>query len=977
MSLILKNSFTYLGVTYEAFFKTDDNTLYTTYFGGAFLPMIDPAVWGYTDGEELMGGQNAQCVVGTLYTFYASQNYPFVTMTSTPAGCTSPPACDLAISEIIVTPETALNAKDGSVDAVIVTGAASYNCSIDNVTFLPGGATLFSPLAPGDYTYYVKDANGCTVRQDFTIAAFGPVYGCTDPAATNYNPAAQVNDGSCIYPEPDPNDPSALGNLYEQPDEFRMIVGDDTWQIDEPKDWDKIAIVLKRDDTYHGVNYLFSEGDIKLRFDDPAGRQILIDAYTTDGNDAVVRFQFGRDNYGVFIADLDAYVDFNTYEVQENYILIGVKRKTFGDLLETRTDTLVSLKDSAISLGLHSKLIRETTAVNTGGKIGDTVTLTINDWGGGALSGDPPFLTYFTYLDLTGASVNDLCPDAHLGGIYTDNPIATSSYEFKCDGGGAFTIALKFSVSIHIKLEQTPICFGDGPRHGYWSYRWFLVINNVPNFVELPGGQSGFTNSRFNDVAFQTDYTTTLNLNQGDQVFLYGQYTCEKRGCLKDAIVRMDYNYQVLNLSGDTAANKSTTNAFLLFEAAQAVIKEVTDGQGDLVSNLLGRTDIGYDADGCAALIALSNGYQIRGFEIATRPIQLSYTDFIQALNATYCIGVGYELNSLGLYIVRVERFDYFYKDVEIIFFDQVSDYVEDIDTSIVYNELEFGYKKYTNNLPSSANTLDEFCTLHDYLSPIQSFKQKLSQLCSWITSGYAVELTRRQAFVDTPQDSWTYDEDNFMISAVRVAGGFKSETIENFTASGIIGPDTAYNIRQSPARMNDRWSKWLNSGWAYKKPSDILRNTYVAKNGDLVSQLTTPDTCDSVQQFKESDSLLLGQNGDFDKLFFPTKITFNKRISWDTMRFMRRCFENRDPLGRNNGYISVVDCNGDTQQGFLLELSYNPESELANFVLRKKYVNLTVPFDCSVYSSWDFAQFEAAMGLPAEIEQCTFENFA
>jgi hypothetical protein len=29
------------------------------------------------------------------------------------------------------------------------------------------------------------------------------VYGCTDPAATNYNPEATVSDGSCLYPEPD------------------------------------------------------------------------------------------------------------------------------------------------------------------------------------------------------------------------------------------------------------------------------------------------------------------------------------------------------------------------------------------------------------------------------------------------------------------------------------------------------------------------------------------------------------------------------------------------------------------------------------------------------------------------------------------------------------------------------------------------------------------------------------------------------
>ena len=36
----------------------------------------------------------------------------------------------------------------------------------------------------------------------FISGVSAPVYGCTDPNATNYNPNATVNNGTCTYPPP-------------------------------------------------------------------------------------------------------------------------------------------------------------------------------------------------------------------------------------------------------------------------------------------------------------------------------------------------------------------------------------------------------------------------------------------------------------------------------------------------------------------------------------------------------------------------------------------------------------------------------------------------------------------------------------------------------------------------------------------------------------------------------------------------------
>jgi hypothetical protein len=54
-------------------------------------------------------------------------------------------------------------------------------------------------------------ANAQFATVQFSIdGTCGPVFGCTDPAATNYNAEANMEDGSCVYPTVGCTDPSAV-----------------------------------------------------------------------------------------------------------------------------------------------------------------------------------------------------------------------------------------------------------------------------------------------------------------------------------------------------------------------------------------------------------------------------------------------------------------------------------------------------------------------------------------------------------------------------------------------------------------------------------------------------------------------------------------------------------------------------------------------------------------------------------------------
>lgn len=79
------------------------------------------------------------------------------------------------------------------------TGEGTHNCEC--LSTQPNGSA-----APWDGAFL-----GCSSEMLFNIDnSGGPVSGCTDASAINYNPSATIDDGSCIYNIPGCTDPTAL-----------------------------------------------------------------------------------------------------------------------------------------------------------------------------------------------------------------------------------------------------------------------------------------------------------------------------------------------------------------------------------------------------------------------------------------------------------------------------------------------------------------------------------------------------------------------------------------------------------------------------------------------------------------------------------------------------------------------------------------------------------------------------------------------
>lgn len=87
----------------------------------------------------------------------------------------------------------------------------------DNFNDCGEQANLTTQLAAGT-TYNIRigdDTDSCGDEIPWSISYQGEIEGCTDPDACNYNPAATINDGNCIYPG-DPNCPEGPDLVLRQ-----------------------------------------------------------------------------------------------------------------------------------------------------------------------------------------------------------------------------------------------------------------------------------------------------------------------------------------------------------------------------------------------------------------------------------------------------------------------------------------------------------------------------------------------------------------------------------------------------------------------------------------------------------------------------------------------------------------------------------------------------------------------------------------
>ena len=149
-------------------------------------------------------------------------------------GCTDPLSCNYNCLATVndgscLYPNTACN--DGNPLTINDSTDANCNCVGQTVTIIPGcmnpASCNYNPLATVDDGSCLFPGTLCDDGNPNTINdSINPdcicigniiVYGCTDPQSCTYNPLANVNDNSCIFPDSpcDDNNPDTFNDILD------------------------------------------------------------------------------------------------------------------------------------------------------------------------------------------------------------------------------------------------------------------------------------------------------------------------------------------------------------------------------------------------------------------------------------------------------------------------------------------------------------------------------------------------------------------------------------------------------------------------------------------------------------------------------------------------------------------------------------------------------------------------------------------
>lgn len=451
--------------------------------------------------------------------------------------------------------------------------------------------------------------------------------------------------------------------------------------------------------------------------------------------------------------------------------------------------------------------------------------------------------------------------------------------------------------------------------------------------------------SNMNNHIIDFNHKQDIELLEGESLGLYWYGKGAFSGALFDP---NDYMYidfvdteASINIEEDSFYEKTQANFLLPYEVCNRLLQIITGRTDALYSEALGRTDLGYEKDGDAALIGVTHGHWVRGFQEGDelyKRFTTSLKDFLTSYLTVRGLAMGIEKVG-NKERVRIEKKEFFYnRNATIKLGKEVNGKFEYIQVSKVkrkkapefyYSDLEVGYEK--GGEYEEAMGLDEYNAKSTFTTVIKGVDNKLILLSKYRADSYGLEFVRRIPKVNNPTTDSSYDRDIFLLDLKRgVTEVFEQRLWQDDfekAPTGTHDPDSATNLRLTPFSILRKNGSSIAAGLT-KYPLDYLRYGSSSANSNLSTKLI------GKPGYNENGNI---KNGLLGKPWFvPEKIKFEFPVDFE---LMQKIYGNTVIFGKTipNMYGAVAFKNekGDIEKGYLdnLKPNNNGEWELIKYI--------------------------------------------
>lgn len=550
--------------------------------------------------------------------------------------------------------------------------------------------------------------------------------------------------------------------------------------LEEPIGFDEGNFKLERDSNYHGFNYEFSVNSLRYELNS-VGYNYLRDQILLGGTDVDIKFMYGFGLPEAFTIFYVGKVDMNEYKVVENahYTEFGLRELDFDNFLQTAFDVPQTVVPTDTLL-MHSKVVPkrieyknepDSADINSGTAYIDAAVGEIVE----SVIGQPDAIVKDALTNIYDAAylfVNSgRLGDDTLEEFYTRDFSVVTDRVLNVYEANRYMAVAKEAGEYNLKIRGTYGLTFRSPSDFSDPYPLQLVVAVTQadgqtivstNTYEASGVEVGGILSPISVfLSFDEEVRVNLQFNQCLYVYYlidvdgarFPTYAPPNYPCLlkiqKFPFALGDPNAPAIEVIADTIAPTSNALVVSPYNALNTIFKEAIASSDTVVVS-------DFFNGGCGEKLFITNGFNVRGgntlagVDSISTSIKVSPKSLFDMYNNIFNLGWGVEYNEFKEEVVRIEPCEYFYQDVEIGVFNNISNYQKEIDTTAYFNEVEVGFSKYSKQRETDkGNTLDDFHTKHIYQTPVKTNKNKKTIKSDMILSGYELEILRRKQFLE------------------------------------------------------------------------------------------------------------------------------------------------------------------------------------------------------------------------------------